>query len=312
MWRCGWGYRFQPRLSSSATSATAHSITATNSNATATASLVNGQSIALVGGANSNNANTLDGINFANVTPVTNNTFNGLAFGTGYNNLITSANFSVTAAGAVTAASFAGNGASLTNLSGGNLTAGSVSNADLANSSLTVTAGNGLTGGGSVALGSSTSLAVAYGSAANTAVQGNVQVTCPSGSGNLSGGGTVITLGTGGTCGAISISNSPTFTGLVTSVGLTAGSGLIQGTGGLTITGNSTLTGTLGSLTGLTSSGTVTFSGLSSAGIVTNTSGGQLGTVATLPVANGGTNIPSYTIGDILYASGATTLSELA
>lgn len=32
----------------------------------------------------------------------------------------------------------------------------------------------------------------------------------------------------------------------------------------------------------------------------------------TLPVANGGTNITSYAVGDIIYASGATTLSKLA
>ena len=34
--------------------------------------------------------------------------------------------------------------------------------------------------------------------------------------------------------------------------------------------------------------------------------------VSTVPVANGGTNITSYTTGDIVYASGATTLSKLA
>jgi len=36
------------------------------------------------------------------------------------------------------------------------------------------------------------------------------------------------------------------------------------------------------------------------------------GVTGTLPVANGGTNIASYAVGDILYASGATTLSKLA
>lgn len=34
--------------------------------------------------------------------------------------------------------------------------------------------------------------------------------------------------------------------------------------------------------------------------------------VSTVPVANGGTNITSYTVGDLLYASGTTTLSKLA
>ena len=32
----------------------------------------------------------------------------------------------------------------------------------------------------------------------------------------------------------------------------------------------------------------------------------------TLPVANGGTNISSFTAGDLLYASGTTALSKLA
>lgn len=34
--------------------------------------------------------------------------------------------------------------------------------------------------------------------------------------------------------------------------------------------------------------------------------------VSTVPVANGGTNITSYAVGDLLYASGSTTLSKLA
>jgi hypothetical protein len=61
--------------------------------------------------------------------------------------------------------------------------------------------------------------------------------------------------------------------------------------------------------TAITSSGTITFSGLSTAGIVTNTAGGVLGTTVSVPVANGGTNITSYAVGDLLYASGATRLS---
>ncbi len=60
----------------------------------------------------------------------------------------------------------------------------------------------------------SLSLAVNYGSAANTAVQGNTTLVCPSASGNasLSGTGNTITLGSGGTCNAISLSNTPSFT----------------------------------------------------------------------------------------------------
>ena len=74
---------------------------------------------------------------------------------------------------------------------------------------------------------------------------------------------------------------------------------------------NLTLDGTV-TAGNLTSAGAITFSGLSTAGIVTNTAGGVLGTVATLPVGNGGTGIASYVVGDILYASGTTALSRLA
>ncbi len=102
---------------------------------------------------------------------------------------------------------------------------GKVTNTKLANSSLTVTAGNGLSGGGLVSLGGTTSLAVSYGSIANTAVQGNTSLTCASGTGNLSGGGNSITLGTGGSCNDITITNSPDFTGDLT----------VEGAGGITI-----------------------------------------------------------------------------
>lgn len=58
-------------------------------------------------------------------------------------------------------------------MSGANISASTVANASLANSSVTVSAGTGLTGGGAVSLGGSTSLAVAYGTTAGTAAQGN-------------------------------------------------------------------------------------------------------------------------------------------
>ena len=65
-----------------------------------------------------------------------------------------------------------------------------------------------------------------------------------------------------------------------------AGTGKFEGAltvaaGGITVTGNSTIAGTLGSLTGLTSSGTITFSGLSSGGLVKAGSGTGTLTLAT-------------------------------
>tara|TARA_R100000908_G_C3748632_1_gene143511 strand:- start:281 stop:1639 length:1359 start_codon:yes stop_codon:yes gene_type:complete len=54
--------------------------------------------------------------------------------------------------------------------------------------------------------------------------------------------------------------------------------------------------------------------GTPSAGTLTSCTGLPLttGVTGTLPVANGGTNISSYTAGDILYATGSTTLAKLA
>ncbi len=74
--------------------------------------------------------------------------------------------------------------------------------------------------------GSTPGLSVTYGFGANTAVQGSTQLTCASGSGDLSGGGTVITLGSGGTCGAITISEAPVFDTSVTTPLITYGGAL--------------------------------------------------------------------------------------
>lgn len=110
-----------------------------------------------------------------------------------------------------------GDGSGLTSLDAGNISSGTLANARLVNSgALTVTAGTGLSGGGSVTLGGTTTLNVAYGSSADTAVEGDTTLNCASGTGNLSGGGDIITLGNGGSCSDISITNSPTFTGTVT------------------------------------------------------------------------------------------------
>ena len=151
----------------------------------------------------------------------------GLLDVSGTSTLATTTATKFTASGLITG----GNG--LTISSGTvSLPAGEIDNAELANSSLTYNAGSGLTGGGTVSLGSSATfnvgagdgidvsadsiavdvtdiigtglsedssnnLTVVYGSDAGTAVQGNTQLTVSAGSG-LSGGGT-ITLGSGGT-----------------------------------------------------------------------------------------------------------------
>lgn len=208
----------------------------------------------------------------------------------------------------------------------------------------------GLSTTGNTGAGSTPTLSVLYGSTANTAVQGDTTLTCPSGTGNLTGGGTSITMGTGGVCGAINTVTNPTFSGLVTasanttglavtgaptnsataslvqignaivggstavdggtylglnapasgagsaadfinfqlngtnkllvtnSGAITAAGALTVTSGGVAVTGNSTIAGTLSSLTGLTSSGPITFSGLASAGVVHNNASGVLST----------------------------------
>jgi fibronectin-binding autotransporter adhesin len=146
-----------------------------------------------------------------------------------------------TLGGATTLSALNSAGIVHTNASG-TLSTSLVANTDLTNSAVTITAGTGLSGGGSVALGAaSTALTVNYGATATSAVRGDTSLVCPSGTGNLSGAGNTITLGSGGTCTGLTIINNPTFSGLVTSVGLTAGAGLIQGTAGLTILGTTSI-----------------------------------------------------------------------
>ncbi|HEX5798023.1 MAG TPA: hypothetical protein VFX79_01590, partial [Candidatus Saccharimonadales bacterium] len=108
--------------------------------------------------------------------------------------------------GTAIAGFFSGNGASLTDLNGSAVSTGTVANARLINSgSLTVTAGTGLSGGGNVSLGGSTTIDLAdtgvidgsYGSASETmtiAVDAQGRITSAS-STNISIAGTQITSG---------------------------------------------------------------------------------------------------------------------
>ncbi len=98
------------------------------------------------------------------------------------------------------------------------------------NTAVTVAAGTGLGGGGTLTLGAggTATLNVQYGSGAGTAVEGNTQITCASGTGNLSGGGNTITLGTGGTCGNVSLSATPSFTSVTASGNINTTAGAFQ------------------------------------------------------------------------------------
>lgn len=109
---------------------------------------------------------------------------------------------------------------------------------------------------------------------------------------------------------------------LTTDGSITAANGLTVSAGGASITGNSVITGSLTGLTGLTSSGTVTFSGLG-AGLVQSSAGGVLssGSVdrnsatffnAALNVANGGTGAGTFTSNGLIYGNGTGALQATA
>ncbi|MGI9028316.1 MAG: beta strand repeat-containing protein, partial [Candidatus Saccharimonadales bacterium] len=108
-----------------------------------------------------------------------------------------------------------------------------------------VVAGNGINVSGAAGEGSSPTISVVYGSTVNTAVQGNTVLTCASGTGNLTGGGNNITLGTGGTCGALSVINSPTFSGTLVVQGATVTVGTAVQQGSLILNDGSSNTGTV-------------------------------------------------------------------
>ena len=93
----------------------------------------------------------------------------------------------------------------------------------------------------------------------------------------------------------------------LTKATITAGTGvtITNGTGAITISATG-LSGTVTSVNGTGGTTGLTLTG----GPITTT--GTLTLGGTLAVANGGTNVASYAIGDILYASASTTLSKLA
>ena len=101
---------FSQGYTSNTNNNSAHTLSFTNS-ATSGTVAINGFSITPNGTATSG-TNTLNGILFNTPGTPNSNTFNAINFGTGYNNLITSANFSVTAAGLGTFASIADSGLS--------------------------------------------------------------------------------------------------------------------------------------------------------------------------------------------------------
>ena len=151
------------------------------------------------------------------------------------------------------------------------LPSGSVTNSFLANPSLTVTAGTNLSGGGSVALGSSTTLNIVNNPTFSGLVTGQAGLNITGGIENNSGGITH--------AGAIAGATTITTSGAINGATITGGSLSSSAVNGLSVSGGVVTTGTWqGSVVG---------------------------------VQYGGTGISSYTAGDIPYANGSTSLTKL-
>jgi hypothetical protein len=156
-------------------------------------------------------------------------------------------------------------GATLTNLDAANISSGTLNDVRLSTNivrldtvqsfSAAQTFGAGLvvTDGQSLTIGSETlqnlvgtglannagNLNVVYGTTSGTAVEGSTTLVCPTGTGNLSGGGNSITLGSGGTCDALSTLQDVSFSTSVTTP-------LVTSSGPLTIDAASGASLTLG------------------------------------------------------------------
>ena len=126
--------------------------------------------------------------------------------------------------------------------------------------------------------------------------------------GNLTGNVTGNTSGSSGS----TTGNAATATALATA--RTIGGTSFDGTANIAVALSDTTTAlaTARNIGGVSFDGTanINLPGVNAAGNQ-NTTGTAAGLSATLAVASGGTNLTSYTAGDILYATGSTTLSKL-
>ena len=237
----------------SAVTGSAQVQTTTNTSASGV-STVNGLSLNL-SGTNTTGTSTNNAINLGNVTtPGTNNTYTALNVGTGYTNLIQSANFSIAATGNVTSSgTFNGNTFTSSSLQFG--TAGVASLQSASGQSLAingsngsnVTIGNSTTASTPITLQNGTSSSVVL-SATGTTVTGTLSVSAN------------VNAGTGFTIGGV----APTTGHILRSNGTQFVDGTLQGSDGAGVflrnvpatTADNTIAPTAASVVGLTIKGT--------------------------------------------------------
>ena len=311
----------------SATTGNGASFSTTNGNASATAAIINAQNVSLTGTTNATaSANTLVGTNYANVTPVTNNSFTALSVGTGYNNLLSyNGTQLISGSGVLQSAGISGSYANLTGT--GVLASGSIASGfgtiSTANNITTTTTVQGSTVNASTALqlggvsinaaGSLTN--VAYLSQANGFTAANtfsatgtaLSVTNAASIGSL-GVGAIVTSGNFSQTGATTFS---TGTGAISLNGATS----ITGTNTLTVgSGATSLGGTLG-ITGLTTlGGGATLAANQNLSLTTGTgtisqgyTNGVTGTGQTTNITNANASATAATvIGQTINLTGAT------
>lgn len=170
---------------------------------------------------------------------------------------------------------------------------GTITNAMLQNSSITVTAGTGLALGGLVSLGGSVTLAlsvpvsIANGGTNSTTALNNNRIM-------VSSGGAIVEAAalTNGQLLIGSTGAAPVAANITQGTGIT----ITNGAGSITVS-NAGVTSWSAGTTGLTPA-------IATTGVVT--------LAGTLIAVNGGTGFSSYTVGDILYADTTTTLAKLA
>jgi trimeric autotransporter adhesin len=188
--------------------------------------------------------------------------------------------------------------------------AGSISNSNLLNSSLSVTAGGGLTGGGLVSLGGSTTLSIPTGGVTNSMLT-NSSLTVTAG-GGLTGGG-LVSLGGSTT---LSIPAGGVTNSMLTnsSVTITAGTGL-SGGGVVALGGSVTLDNT--GVTNITTGAGLTGGPITTTGTISIATGGVTNAMLAGSISNSNLLNPSVTVtagagltgGGLVSLGGSTTLS---